>query len=167
MQVPSRVALTNLPFHPRALWLLSTELHQRGHRRSARLLKAFNFLAFRAVLPPEAKLGGWVALGHFGLSTVIHPNVSIGGGSHIHHGVTLACEAPPGVGASISIGDNVTIGAGAIVVNHHEGCLRIGDGAVIGAGSVVTKDVDSWTIVAGNPARVIRRRSDIGRTGRY
>ena len=46
------------------------------------------------------------------------------------------------------------IGHGAIVMPG----LSVGNGAVIGAGSVVTKDVAPWTIVAGNPARVIRRR---------
>jgi acetyltransferase-like isoleucine patch superfamily enzyme len=34
--------------------------------------------------------------------------------------------------------------------------VQIGEGAVVGAGSVVTKDVPAWTIVAGNPAKVIR-----------
>jgi acetyltransferase-like isoleucine patch superfamily enzyme len=34
--------------------------------------------------------------------------------------------------------------------------VTIGEGSVVGAGSVVTKDVPPWTIVAGNPARIIR-----------
>jgi maltose O-acetyltransferase len=54
--------------------------------------------------------------------------------------------------ADINIGDNVWIGAGAIILPG----LSIGDGAVIGAGSVVTKDVASSTLFAGNPAIKIR-----------
>ena len=37
--------------------------------------------------------------------------------------------------------------------------ITIGEGAIIGAGSVVTKDVPPWTIVAGNPAQIIREIS--------
>lgn len=37
--------------------------------------------------------------------------------------------------------------------------VTIGEGAMVGAGSVVTKDVPAWTIVAGNPAQVIREIS--------
>ena len=36
--------------------------------------------------------------------------------------------------------------------------VKIGDGAIVGANSVVTKDVKPYTIVAGNPARLIRKR---------
>jgi acetyltransferase-like isoleucine patch superfamily enzyme len=46
-----------------------------------------------------------------------------------------------------SVGSSATILAG----------VTIGEGAIVGAGSVVTKDVAAWTIVAGNPARVLRR----------
>lgn len=54
----------------------------------------------------------------------------------------------------VSIGIDVWIGAGAIIL----GGVTIGDGAIIAAGSVVTKDVGSFEIVGGNPARLIRRR---------
>jgi acetyltransferase-like isoleucine patch superfamily enzyme len=55
---------------------------------------------------------------------------------------------------STNIGDDVLIGAGAVIL---PGC-RIGIGAVIGAGSVVTRDVAPYAIVAGSPARVIGQR---------
>ena len=54
----------------------------------------------------------------------------------------------------IEIGDDVWIGNHAIILDG----VHIGSGSIIGAGSVVTHDVPSRTIVAGNPARVIRQR---------
>jgi hypothetical protein len=54
----------------------------------------------------------------------------------------------------VHIGHDVWIGHGAIVLPGHS----IGNGAVIAAGAIVTKDVPAYTIVAGNPARPIRRR---------
>lgn len=52
----------------------------------------------------------------------------------------------------IRICKGVWIGARSIILKG----VTIGEGAVIGAGAVVTKDVPPWTIVAGNPARIIR-----------
>jgi len=52
----------------------------------------------------------------------------------------------------VMIGNDVLIGCMSIILAG----VTIGDGAIIGAGSVVTKDVPPYTIVAGNPARVIR-----------
>ncbi len=56
----------------------------------------------------------------------------------------------------VTIGDKVWIGFGSIVLPG----VRIGEGAVVGAGSVVTRDVPAWTVVAGNPARVIRELAE-------
>lgn len=55
----------------------------------------------------------------------------------------------------VRIGDKVWIGFGASVLPG----VTIGEGAVVGACAVVTKDVEPWTVVAGNPARVIRTLS--------
>ncbi|MGJ4947947.1 DapH/DapD/GlmU-related protein [Bradyrhizobium sp. HKCCYLS20291] len=57
----------------------------------------------------------------------------------------------------VDIGHDVWIGHGAIVLPGR----NIGTGAVVAAGAVVTKDVPPYTIVAGNPARVIKRRFPI------
>lgn len=54
----------------------------------------------------------------------------------------------------ITIMDNVWIATGAIILPG----VTIGEGAVVGAGAVVTKDVAAWTVVAGNPAKVIKKR---------
>jgi maltose O-acetyltransferase len=56
------------------------------------------------------------------------------------------------VAKSIVIEDNVWIGGGAILLPG----VRIGRNAVVGAGAVVSRDVPANTVVAGNPARVIR-----------
>ncbi|MFE4330844.1 sugar O-acetyltransferase [Streptomyces sp. NPDC056831] len=52
----------------------------------------------------------------------------------------------------ITIGDNVWLGGGAIVLAG----VSIGDNSVIGAGAVVTKDIPANVVAVGNPARVIR-----------
>ena len=58
--------------------------------------------------------------------------------------------------AAVSIGRNVWIGTGAIIMRG----VTIGDNAVVGAASVVTKSVPPNTLVAGNPARIIKQLSE-------
>ena len=56
----------------------------------------------------------------------------------------------------IIVGNDVWIGFEATIMPG----VKIGDGAIIGAKSVVTKDIEPYTIVGGNPAKVIRKRFD-------
>lgn len=57
-------------------------------------------------------------------------------------------------GSAVTLGDDVWIGHGAIVLPG----LTIGSGAAVGAGTIVTKDVPPFAVVVGNPGRVIRLR---------
>lgn len=79
--------------------------------------------------------------------------VHIGDGSYIASGARVfSHDFCRGLHKDTYIGKNVFIGADAIIM-----CgITIGDEVVVGAGSVVTKDVPSRSIVAGNPARIIR-----------
>lgn len=52
------------------------------------------------------------------------------------------------IGSDVWIGDNAVVRKG----------VTIGNGAIVGAGSVVTKDIEPFAIVAGNPAKIIRKR---------
>lgn len=60
--------------------------------------------------------------------------------------------------SEIVIGDDVFIGAGSIILAGR----TIGTGSIVGAGSVVSRDVEPWTIVAGNPAQLVRHRDRPG-----
>ncbi len=79
--------------------------------------------------------------------------------SHFHNITSRKSRSEQGytIRDSLIIGNDVWISANAIILPQVK---RIGDGAVIGAGSVVTKDIDEYTIVAGNPATVIGYRED-------
>ena len=58
-------------------------------------------------------------------------------------------------GGDVVIGDRAWIGYRAIILPG----VKIGEGAVVGAGAIVTKDVEAFSIVAGNPARKIGERN--------
>lgn len=91
-------------------------------------------------------------------SITIGSHVLIGSGAVItdsdQHSLDWAArrKGDKGDSAPIVIGDDVFIGARAIVLKG----VTIGNGAVVGAGAVVTKDVPAWSVVAGNPAKVIK-----------
>lgn len=74
-----------------------------------------------------------------------------------NHGTALGTplDAQPWHGRGVHVGDDVWIGAGAVILPGS----TIADGAVVAAGSVVRGEIGTRTIVAGVPARAIRQRS--------
>ena len=88
---------------------------------------------------------------------MIAPNVSIFTAGHPLH--PQARNSGYEYGRPITIGNNVWIGGGAILLPG----VTVGDNAVIAAGSVVGRDVPPWTVAAGNPCRVVREITDADR----
>ncbi|OGO79039.1 MAG: 2,3,4,5-tetrahydropyridine-2,6-dicarboxylate N-acetyltransferase [Clostridiales bacterium GWB2_37_7] len=91
------------------------------------------------------------------MNAVLGARATVGKNSHIGAGAVLAGVLEPPSAAPVIIEDNVLIGANAVVL---EG-VRVGKGSVVAAGSVVTRDVEPDTVVAGIPARAIKKASEV------
>lgn len=99
-----------------------------------------------ADIPLNSRIGGGLLIPHPN-GIVIHPAAEIGSNCLIFQQVTIGGGIP-------KIGVHVDIGAGAKVL----GDITIGDHVVIGANSVVIHSVESGMVVAGVPAKVIRKK---------
>jgi sugar O-acyltransferase (sialic acid O-acetyltransferase NeuD family) len=120
------------------------------------------------IIDRTTTIGLYVTLGE-GLTLMsgvkISNGVKIGKGllayydSIITHDVEIGdfVELSPGCKllGHVKIGDQVHVGAGAIILPR----LQIGEGSIIGAGAVVTKDVESYTVLVGNPAKVLEKEN--------
>ncbi len=112
----------------------------------------------------EFNLGGQVEIGRY---CSVGPNVHYFGANHPMNYASMSpyFYQKSWGGESVTdiqrhklvVGNDCWIGASSIITCN---CKKIGNGAVIGAGAVVTKDVEPYSIVAGNPARVIKYRFD-------
>ncbi|KAF9426708.1 hypothetical protein BGZ94_006130 [Podila epigama] len=90
---------------------------------------------------------GYVEIGDY---TFFAPNVQLFGAAHpLNHDIRASYVE---FGMPIKIGKKVWIGGGVIICPG----VTIGDGVTIGAGSVVTKNVPPYTVVGGNPAKILK-----------
>jgi len=142
---PGIVALKN---HRRA-----HKLYLRGHKVLARIISQLSRKRTGIEIHPGAKIGKRVFIDH-GSGVVIGETTEIGDDCTIYQGVTLG-----GTGKDVgkrhpTIGNGVTIGAGAKVL----GPIHIGDQSLVGAGSIVLKDVPGGCTVVGNPGRIVKKK---------
>ena len=116
--------------------------------------------------PWNLEVGDWAAIGEHALiynlgtvtigeKTTISQRAHICAGSHDYSEPTLRLLTPP-----VHVGNQVWICADAFIGPG----VTVADGAVVGARAVAIKDVEAWTVVAGNPARPVTQRVMKGRS---
>jgi acetyltransferase-like isoleucine patch superfamily enzyme len=89
----------------------------------------------------------------FGDNILLAQNVIISGMNHDFNDISLPIVHQGFSTKEVFIEDGAWIGAGAIIIAG----VTIGENAVVGAGAVVTKDVPPYSVVVGNPAKVIKQ----------
>ncbi|HMR48172.1 MAG TPA: serine O-acetyltransferase [Arachnia sp.] len=106
-----------------------------------------------AEVQPGAHIGPGLVLKHT-TGVVVGERVVAGERLTLHQNSTLGDRTP--YGGQPVLGDDVTIGAGACVL----GPITLGDRVIVAANSVVLEDVPDDCVVAGAPARIVRRHAD-------
>jgi 2,3,4,5-tetrahydropyridine-2,6-dicarboxylate N-acetyltransferase len=91
------------------------------------------------------------------MNAVVGARAIVGQNCHIGAGAVIAGVLEPPSKKPVIIEDNVLVGANAVIL---EG-VRVGKGSVVAAGAVVLKDVSPGIVVAGVPAREIKRSDDV------
>ena len=137
-------------FHAIETHRIAHEMWTRGQCFLAFALQSRMSQAFGVDIHPGARLGSGILLDH-GNGVVVGETAVVGNRVSILHGVTLGGTGKEDGDRHPKVGDDVLIGAHAIVL----GNISIGTGAKIAAGSLVLKDVTEHCIAAGTPAKSV------------
>jgi len=140
-----------------AIWIhrVAHALWQRRFFFLARLLSQLNRWLTGIEIHPGAIIGRRFFIDH-GMGVVIGETAEIGDDVLMYQGVVLGGTSLEKIKRHPTLGDNVVVGAGAILL----GPITVGDGAKVGAGSVVIKSVPSGETVVGVPAHVTGKKRD-------
>jgi serine O-acetyltransferase len=128
-------------------------LWRRDARFLARLVSQTARFLTGIEIHPGATLGPGLFIDH-GMGVVIGETAEVGADVTMYHGVTLGGVSLERTKRHPTIGDRVTIGAGAKIL----GPITVGDDSRIGANAVVVRPVPPRSVVVGVPGQVIARR---------
>ena len=138
--------------------VIAVRRHRRAHRAYlkghyfwARLISSRTLRKTGIDIHPGATIGQGLFIDH-GTGVVIGETAVIGDNVTLYQGVTLGGTGKNTGKRHPTIGNGVTIGAGAKVL----GPITLGNHVKVGAGSIVLKDVPDQCTVVGNPGRIVR-----------
>ncbi len=133
-----------------AVWWhrVSHRLWRRGLRTLPRIISQLVRFGTGIEIHPGAQIGRRLFIDH-GMAVVIGETAVVGDDVHLYHEVTLGGTGNETGKRHPTIGDRVTIGAGAKVL----GNISIGSDSAIGANAVVVKSAPPWSTLVGIPAQ--------------
>jgi serine O-acetyltransferase len=135
--------------HALAFHRVANRLWRRGWLSAARLVSHVSRFLTGIEIHPAARIGRGLFIDH-GMGIVIGETAEIGDNVSLLQGVTLGGTSTRREKRHPTLGDNVTVGAGAKVI----GAITVGENSRVGAGSVVVRDVPPNAVVVGVPGRV-------------
>ncbi|CUI08227.1 serine O-acetyltransferase [Massilia sp. P8910] len=123
----------------------------------ARFMHKHYTFKFGISIPYDTRIGPGFYIGHFG-GIVVNSQAVIGRNCNISQGITIG-QLNRGERKGVpTLGDNIYIGPGAVIV----GAISIANGCAIGANAVVTRDLGENSVAVGIPARVISTQGSEG-----
>ncbi|HEV8614690.1 MAG TPA: serine O-acetyltransferase [Methylomirabilota bacterium] len=138
--------------HVLAIHRVAHRLWKRRWWTLARFVSQIGRAVTGIEIHPAARLGPGLFIDH-GMGVVIGETAEVGENVTLLQGVTLGGTSTKREKRHPTLGDNVTVGAGAAII----GGFTIGEGSRIGAGSVVVREVPPNSVVVGVPGRVTYR----------
>jgi sugar O-acyltransferase (sialic acid O-acetyltransferase NeuD family) len=141
-------------FTPGNRWIAVREAISFGLSPAPALVDPTAILASSVMLGAGTYVNAAVTLGacgRIGAQVVVNRSASVGHNSEIEDFVSIGPGAI--LAGEVKVRPGSVIGAGSVVLPK----MQIGAGSIVAAGSVVSKDVEDRVVVAGNPARVVKR----------
>lgn len=136
-------------------WDAAHACYCRRYRKLARMFEVISMMLSSHAVSAEIEIGDGSKFWHHGLGCVAWAGVHIGNNCKIFQNVTFGNKFGMQIEnrGGIHVGDNCVIGADAVILGH----ITIGNDVSIGANAVVNRDIPDHCMAVGVPARIIRK----------